>query len=414
MESAGTPAGPTFYEVHFYVSVTGADSTHSLGGIAFGINGVTRTPTYRPDPLGPGHPATPTQGLVPAPGGINTDDYSGADSSPFPLSGSLFGFSGIDDALLHVGVGGYTAEGFVVSPDAQANFTGVGGDLNQFDLEDMAFSLNAGKATSIQRTIGQDAPFDLGYVRVYWNQSQAFFGANTFLKINNIGDAIDPRIQYTIDTFASANPAAAGTLSNAQLVSDTSFADLSQLVPEPASLTLFACGLPSSFAETLTSPAAEFSAPPHPPLSHGRMPPFYQGRHRTRLDLFLWKDSSMLALSRGEGQSIIIDGRIEVKIVKWSRSSVRLAIQAPREVTVDRDEIWRKMHPGEPSPLEKAEHDRRERFAAGPGGPPPGPQTPPPPAPKAPEDDQNAPRNTAKYPQNTPLITPNPESLQFL
>src|SRR4051794_23765930 len=81
----------------------------------------------------------------------------------------------------------------------------------------------------------------------------------------------------------------------------------------------------------------------------------------------------MLALARGEGQSIIIDGHIEVKIVKWSRSSVRLAIQAPREVTVDRDEIWRKMHPGELSPLEKAEIERKERFAreAAAGGTPP-------------------------------------------
>lgn len=79
----------------------------------------------------------------------------------------------------------------------------------------------------------------------------------------------------------------------------------------------------------------------------------------------------MLALSRGEGQSIIIDGRIEVKIVKWSRSSVRLAIQAPREVTVDRDEIWRKMHPGEKSPLEQAELDRQQRLgAAGTGSEP--------------------------------------------
>jgi carbon storage regulator CsrA len=77
----------------------------------------------------------------------------------------------------------------------------------------------------------------------------------------------------------------------------------------------------------------------------------------------------MLALARGEGQSIIIDGRIEVKIVKWSRSSVRLAIQAPREVAVDRDEIWRKVHPGELTPLEKAEIERRERFAREGGGP---------------------------------------------
>jgi len=76
----------------------------------------------------------------------------------------------------------------------------------------------------------------------------------------------------------------------------------------------------------------------------------------------------MLALSRGEGQSIIIDGKIEVKIVKWSRSSVRLAIQAPREVHVDRDEIWRKMNPGQMSPLEKAEKERNERIAAEGGG----------------------------------------------
>jgi carbon storage regulator CsrA len=83
----------------------------------------------------------------------------------------------------------------------------------------------------------------------------------------------------------------------------------------------------------------------------------------------------MLALARGEGQSIIIDGRIEVKIVKWSRSSVRIAIQAPREVAVDRDEIWRKMHPNEPTPLEKAEQERNERIAQAGGVPPPGSST---------------------------------------
>jgi len=69
----------------------------------------------------------------------------------------------------------------------------------------------------------------------------------------------------------------------------------------------------------------------------------------------------MLALARGEGQSIIINGTIEVKVVKWSRSAVRLAIQAPREVTVDREEIWRRMNPGQPTPLEKAELERAAR-----------------------------------------------------
>jgi carbon storage regulator len=77
----------------------------------------------------------------------------------------------------------------------------------------------------------------------------------------------------------------------------------------------------------------------------------------------------MLALARGEGQSIIIDGKIEVKIVKWSRSSVRIAIQAPREVIVDRDEIWRKTHPGELTPLEKAEVERQQRMGQAGGSP---------------------------------------------
>lgn len=79
----------------------------------------------------------------------------------------------------------------------------------------------------------------------------------------------------------------------------------------------------------------------------------------------------MLALARNEGQSIIIDGKIEVKIVKWSRSSVRLAIQAPREVSVDRDEIWRKMHPGQLTPLEQAEANRNPKT-----GEPPAAGTP--------------------------------------
>ncbi len=72
----------------------------------------------------------------------------------------------------------------------------------------------------------------------------------------------------------------------------------------------------------------------------------------------------MLALSRGEGQSIIINGTIEVKIVKWTRSSVRLAIEAPRDVTIDRDEVWRKMHPGQPTPLDQVQTLRENAGAA--------------------------------------------------
>ena len=91
----------------------------------------------------------------------------------------------------------------------------------------------------------------------------------------------------------------------------------------------------------------------------------------------------MLALSRGEGQSIIIDGHIEVKIVKWSRSSVRLAIQAPREIAVDRDEIWRRMHPGQPTPLGQAELQRPPHLPHSPSSPTS--SSPPPPAPTQPD-----------------------------
>src|SRR6202012_4716538 len=98
-----------------------------------------------------------------------------------------------------------------------------------------------------QRTIGQGAPFDLGYIRFYWDQSRAQFPGNAFLKINNVSNTNDASVQYTIDTFPSASPAASGTLGSAQFGPDTSFVDLGTLgtlAPEPASLTLLALGTP--------------------------------------------------------------------------------------------------------------------------------------------------------------------------
>jgi carbon storage regulator len=112
----------------------------------------------------------------------------------------------------------------------------------------------------------------------------------------------------------------------------------------------------------------------------------------------------MLALSRGEGQSIIIDGHIEIKIVKWSRSSVRLAIQAPREVTVDRDEVWRKMHEGELSPLEKAEEERKERFAREGGVA----YTPPAPHPKKPPATVTCPKCAHEFHPGAPSTPETP------
>ena len=48
----------------------------------------------------------------------------------------------------------------------------------------------------------------------------------------------------------------------------------------------------------------------------------------------------MLVLSRKPGQSIVIDDRIRVSIEHISGNRVRVAIDAPADVDVDRHEIW--------------------------------------------------------------------------
>lgn len=47
----------------------------------------------------------------------------------------------------------------------------------------------------------------------------------------------------------------------------------------------------------------------------------------------------MLILSRKLGESIIIDGRIEIKIIKVSGGRVRIGIDAPDDVRVVRSEL---------------------------------------------------------------------------
>ena len=48
----------------------------------------------------------------------------------------------------------------------------------------------------------------------------------------------------------------------------------------------------------------------------------------------------MLALTRKPKESLIIGGVIKVKVVEINGQSVKLAIEAPREVLVIREEIW--------------------------------------------------------------------------
>ena len=48
----------------------------------------------------------------------------------------------------------------------------------------------------------------------------------------------------------------------------------------------------------------------------------------------------MLILSRKVNESIVIDGRIIVKVVRVEGDQIKLGIQAPRDVPVHRQEIF--------------------------------------------------------------------------
>lgn len=48
----------------------------------------------------------------------------------------------------------------------------------------------------------------------------------------------------------------------------------------------------------------------------------------------------MLVLSRKKGESIIIDGNIEVKIIESDDGKVRLGIDAPKEIVIHRKEVF--------------------------------------------------------------------------
>lgn len=55
----------------------------------------------------------------------------------------------------------------------------------------------------------------------------------------------------------------------------------------------------------------------------------------------------MLVLTRRQGEAIVINGDIQVSIVSLQGGKVRIGIEAPAWVTVDRQEV----------------HQRREEFA---------------------------------------------------
>lgn len=51
----------------------------------------------------------------------------------------------------------------------------------------------------------------------------------------------------------------------------------------------------------------------------------------------------MLVLTRKPGESIIIDGRITLKIVRVDGDTVKIGITAPADVPVHREEVYREI-----------------------------------------------------------------------
>lgn len=54
----------------------------------------------------------------------------------------------------------------------------------------------------------------------------------------------------------------------------------------------------------------------------------------------------MLVLSRKPGESIVIDGRIHVTVIRVESGVVKLGIQAPKEISVHRQEIQEEIRHG--------------------------------------------------------------------
>ena len=59
----------------------------------------------------------------------------------------------------------------------------------------------------------------------------------------------------------------------------------------------------------------------------------------------------MLVLSRKVGEAIVIDGGISIRVAEIQNGRVRLAIDAPRSVRVDREEVHERVAAGGFQPM---------------------------------------------------------------
>ena len=70
-----------------------------------------------------------------------------------------------------------------------------------------------------------------------------------------------------------------------------------------------------------------------------RSPPGGQGVQASRRHFSFMEEVSVLVLSRKKNESIVVNNNITVTVVSIEGDRVRLGIEAPKEVPVNREEI---------------------------------------------------------------------------
>jgi carbon storage regulator len=65
----------------------------------------------------------------------------------------------------------------------------------------------------------------------------------------------------------------------------------------------------------------------------------------------------MLVLSRKKNESIIINDNITVTVIEIRGDKVRLGIEAPKEVSVHRREVYEAIHGSSPPPAKARDRD---------------------------------------------------------